>query len=282
MAFPGSSADKESACHARDPSGKIPWRRDSYPLQCFGASMVAKMERIHLQCRRPGFDPWVGKIPWRRAWQASPVLLPGESPWTEEPGRLQSMGSQRVGHDRMTKHRTDENIYRVHTVHKVTESTLQSLVLEELAVSSTLLLTYSQQPPSGCLTKKGRDSEVVVFSSLSPCSDGIMLSYLGDETDIQPHHLYKNYLYFSDPTFNHPHLLGWQQNSKTCFLDKGVVCDSLASGDGKTWRIVFSLLWGHLYFHFFWFWMLQGVLCLKCCHSPRVQWCVFSSAPTSW
>jgi len=28
-----------------------------------------------------------------------PVFLPGESPWTEEPGRLQSMGSQRVGHD---------------------------------------------------------------------------------------------------------------------------------------------------------------------------------------
>ena len=47
----------------------------------------------------PGFDPWVGKIPWRRAWQPSPVFLPGESPWTEEPGRLQSMGFQRVGHE---------------------------------------------------------------------------------------------------------------------------------------------------------------------------------------
>ena len=32
-----------------------------------------------LQCRRPGFDPWVGKIPWRRKWQPTPVLLPGES-----------------------------------------------------------------------------------------------------------------------------------------------------------------------------------------------------------
>ena len=30
---------------------------------------------------------------------ATPVFLPGESPWTEEPGRLQSMGLQRVGHD---------------------------------------------------------------------------------------------------------------------------------------------------------------------------------------
>ena len=25
------------------------------------------------------FDPWVGKIPWRRRWQPTPVLLPGES-----------------------------------------------------------------------------------------------------------------------------------------------------------------------------------------------------------
>ena len=35
--------------------------------------------RICLQCRRPGFHPWVGKIPWRRAWQPTPVFLPGES-----------------------------------------------------------------------------------------------------------------------------------------------------------------------------------------------------------
>ena len=51
--------------------------------------------------------PWVGKIPWRRAWQPTLVLLPGESPWTEEPEGLQSMGSQRVRHNWDTKH----NIY---------------------------------------------------------------------------------------------------------------------------------------------------------------------------
>ena len=32
-----------------------------------------------LQCRRPRFGPWVGKIPWRREWQPTPVFLPGES-----------------------------------------------------------------------------------------------------------------------------------------------------------------------------------------------------------
>ena len=44
-------------------------------------------------------DPWVRKIPWRREWLPMPVFLPGESPWTEKPGGLQSMRSQRFGHD---------------------------------------------------------------------------------------------------------------------------------------------------------------------------------------
>ena len=48
LGFPGSSAGKESSC------------------QCRG-------------CLRQEFDPWLGKIPWRRAWQPTPVLLPGES-----------------------------------------------------------------------------------------------------------------------------------------------------------------------------------------------------------
>ena len=36
-------------------------------------------ERICLQCRTPGFDPSVGKIPWRREWLPTPVFLLGES-----------------------------------------------------------------------------------------------------------------------------------------------------------------------------------------------------------
>ena len=44
------------------------------------------------------FDLWVGKIPWRRARHPIPVFFPGESPWTVELDRLQTIGSQRVGH----------------------------------------------------------------------------------------------------------------------------------------------------------------------------------------
>ena len=48
MGFPGGSSGKEPAC------------------QC----------RRH---KRSGFDPWIGKIPWRRKWQPTPEFLSGES-----------------------------------------------------------------------------------------------------------------------------------------------------------------------------------------------------------
>ena len=41
----------------------------------------------------------------------TPVFLPGESPWTEEPGRLQSIGSRKVGHDWVTKDSTTQTYY---------------------------------------------------------------------------------------------------------------------------------------------------------------------------
>ena len=54
--------------------------------------------------------PLVGNIPCRRKWQPTPVFLPGESPWTEEPGGLQSAGLQRVGHNWVTKHSPTQHI----------------------------------------------------------------------------------------------------------------------------------------------------------------------------
>ena len=45
-------------------------------------SPATQWQRICLQCRshrRHGFDSWVGKTLWRRAWQPTPLFLPGES-----------------------------------------------------------------------------------------------------------------------------------------------------------------------------------------------------------
>ena len=63
-------------------------------------------------------ETWVGKMtvlgrfPWRRAWQPTPVFLPEESPWTEVPGGLQSMGLQRVGHDWATMNSTAQHVHK--------------------------------------------------------------------------------------------------------------------------------------------------------------------------
>ena len=46
----------------------------------------------------------------RRQWQPTPAFLPGESPWTQELGRIQSMGSQRVRHDWVTNTHTHTHI----------------------------------------------------------------------------------------------------------------------------------------------------------------------------
>ena len=50
-------------------------------------------ESVCPQCGRPRFDPWVGKIPWRRKWQSTPVFLPGESH-----GRRSLVGYSPQGH----------------------------------------------------------------------------------------------------------------------------------------------------------------------------------------
>ena len=60
-------------------------------------SLVAQLVRIHLPCGRPGFDPWVGKIPWKRETLPTPVFRPGEfhglySPW----GRKESDTTERL------------------------------------------------------------------------------------------------------------------------------------------------------------------------------------------
>ena len=49
-----------------------------FGLQNGYCRIVIILSQNSLQCRRLGFDPWVGKIPWRRTWQSTPVFLPGE------------------------------------------------------------------------------------------------------------------------------------------------------------------------------------------------------------
>ena len=78
------AVSKEPTCNAGDPgliprSGRSSGEGIGYPLQYSWASLVAQMVK-NLQWKwRPGFDPWVGKILWRMAWQPASVFLPRES-----------------------------------------------------------------------------------------------------------------------------------------------------------------------------------------------------------
>ena len=59
-----------------------------------GLPLWLSWERIRLQCRRPRFDPWVGKIPWRKDQLPTPMFWPGEFHEL-----CKSMGSQSIGHN---------------------------------------------------------------------------------------------------------------------------------------------------------------------------------------
>ena len=57
------------------------------------ASLVAQLIKTPPQYIRQLFDPWIGKIPWRRQQANHSSILAWRIPWTEESGRLQSMES---------------------------------------------------------------------------------------------------------------------------------------------------------------------------------------------
>ena len=70
------------------------------------------MVRICPQYRRPGFDPWVGKIPWRREWQPTAVLFPGESRGQRNLAGYSPWGC-RVRHNRATNAHTQTHTQEI-------------------------------------------------------------------------------------------------------------------------------------------------------------------------
>ena len=107
--------------------------------------------------------------PWRRAWQPTPVFLPGESPWTEEPGGLESMGSQRVGHDWATKHTA--RLYKI-------SLGISLLVLSSISLFNFLLVVV-QSVISNSLWPHGLQHARLPCPSPSPrvCSNSCPLSW---------------------------------------------------------------------------------------------------------
>ena len=111
LGFSGNSAGKESTCNAGDPglipgSGSSPGERIGYPLQYSWASLVAQM----IKNPPAMWETWVWSLGWKdpleKGMAAQSNILAWRISRTEEPGGLQSMGSQRVRYDCVTKHST--------------------------------------------------------------------------------------------------------------------------------------------------------------------------------
>ena len=79
--------EKEMATHSSVLAWRIPGTGEPGGLPSMGlhrvghdwSDLAATAAGLCLQCRRPAFNPWVGKIPWRRKWQPTAVLLPWKS-----------------------------------------------------------------------------------------------------------------------------------------------------------------------------------------------------------
>ena len=56
------------------------------------------------RCKRHTFHPWVVKIPWRRAWQPTPVFLPGESHGQRSLAGYSPSGNKKSDTTKATKH----------------------------------------------------------------------------------------------------------------------------------------------------------------------------------
>ena len=70
----------------------------------------------------PGSPPWVGKIPWRRAWQPTSVFLPGESHGQRNLAGCNLVGLWRVGHDWEAKHSTAQCFPKPHVLLFITKA----------------------------------------------------------------------------------------------------------------------------------------------------------------
>ena len=91
--------DTDLGSRILDPPAFSPDSLSGFPKWLSGKESACQFRRH----RKRRFNPWVGKTPWKSKWPAHSSLFAWKISWTEEPDRLQFMGSQRVGHNLATK-----------------------------------------------------------------------------------------------------------------------------------------------------------------------------------
>ena len=93
-------------------------------------------KKIHLQCRKCRFNPWVGKIPWSMTTYSS--ILAWRIPWKEEPGGLQYIGRKELGTTEVTK--------QAHTCAQVKFFTGSSIKYNQIAYAAATAKSLQSCP----------------------------------------------------------------------------------------------------------------------------------------
>ena len=93
-------SERPSSNNLQTINARTVWRKENFPILLYSILILVNLIALFFalffsssedilghpcclsgkKCRRLGFDPWAGKIPWRRKWQPTPVLLPGKCP----------------------------------------------------------------------------------------------------------------------------------------------------------------------------------------------------------
>ena len=134
MGFPRGSDGKESACNSGE----------------------------------PGFNPWIGKIPWRREWQPTLIFLPGESHGQRSLSGCSPWGRKGLDTAEVTEHA--RSLLRQHTGHSLcTQMGVRNLqqvrnMLKDLVERNSILgfALKKKKPQQYCCLKGSVHWEIII------------------------------------------------------------------------------------------------------------------------
>ena len=102
------------------------------------------------QSRRRGFDPWVGKIPWRRKWQPTLIFLPGKSHGQRSLEDYSPWDHERAGHDFKTEKQQSLGRDRATAAYAIKQPSKQREMGEKLWIFSPSLSIWWARESGKC------------------------------------------------------------------------------------------------------------------------------------
>ena len=145
------------------------WNTSSLALSLLWASLVAQMIKNPLAM----WEPWIWSLDWENPLEKGMAThsstLAWRIPWTEEPGWLQSMGSQRVGHDWVTF--THSAFFMVQLSHPYMTTGKTKALTIQIFVSKVMSLLFNTLSGFLIAFLSRSKSLLISLSAVTICSD---------------------------------------------------------------------------------------------------------------